>query len=396
MENGVLSQFLAAWTPDFYGGEQVQELEREWETFFQVKHAISMNSATSGLFAAIGASGVGPGDEVIVSPYTMSASAACVLAYNAIPVFADIDPESYCLTAETIRAAATERTRAVVVVDLFGYPANFDPIMDLAKSQGWIVIEDAAQAAGAHRNGRLAGTLADIGVFSLNYHKIIHCGEGGIVVTDNDRFAERLCLIRNHAEVVIAQKGSPDLVNMLGFNYRLSELHAAIAREQLKKLPGLIQRRFDKGGRLTEELCRIEGIQTTALTPEIVHAFYVYPFQLKGIQKGRFARKRASQSLRAEGIPVAEGYVQPIYLQPLYQKQELYGGMKCPFQCPWYGGHPRYQKGICPETERLHEKDLLYGDWCHDGISNMDIDDIVLAVAKVIQNINLESRTGDV
>ena len=154
LESKILSDFLGTWSPQFYGGPRVRQLEAEWSAYFGVKHAVTVNSATSGLIAAVGAAGVGPGDEVIVSPYTMSASASCVLAFNAVPVFADIDPETFCLTAESIRACLTPRTRAVVVVDLFGQPPDMDPIMALAREHNLVVIEDAAQSPGARYKGR--------------------------------------------------------------------------------------------------------------------------------------------------------------------------------------------------------------------------------------------------
>src|SRR5438105_8235151 len=148
LDSGVLSKFVGTWSEEFFGGPRVQMLERAWENFFGVKHAVSMNSATSGLIAAVGAAGIGPGDEVIVSPYTMSASATCVLFYGAIPVFADIEPESFCISADTIEPLISPRTKAIIVVDLFGQTAEMRPIMELARNRGLIVIEDAAQAPG--------------------------------------------------------------------------------------------------------------------------------------------------------------------------------------------------------------------------------------------------------
>lgn len=137
LDSTVLSKYLAAWSPDFFGGDEVQSLEREWADYFGSKFAVSVNSATSGLYAAVGATGVGPGDEVIVSPYTMSASATCVLVYNAIPVFADIDPEIFCISAESISKVLTERSKAIIVVDLEGHPADMDEIMALVRTRAY-------------------------------------------------------------------------------------------------------------------------------------------------------------------------------------------------------------------------------------------------------------------
>lgn len=236
LDGKVLSAFLGTWSDNFYGGPRVRELEEAWAEYFNVKHAVSVNSATSGLYAAVGAAGINPGDEVIVAPYTMIASATAALVYGGIPVFADIDPDIFCITPDSIRDRITPYTRAIIVVDLFGHPADMDEIMVIARENNLVVIEDAAQAPGAKYHGRNAGTLADIGVFSLNYHKTIHSGEGGIVVTENDEIAERVRLIRNHAEVVVGNKGTQNLVNMVGFNFRMTEIEAAIANEQLKKL----------------------------------------------------------------------------------------------------------------------------------------------------------------
>ena len=186
-ESEILSRYLGVWHPDFFGGPQVQAFEREWAEVYQTRHAIAVNSATSGLYAAVGAAGVGPGDEVIVSPFTMTASAIAPLIFNAIPVFADIDPETYTLAPEGVAARITPRTKAIIVVHIFGQPADMDPLMTLANRHGLTVIEDCAQAPFAAYKGRPVGGLGHMGVFSLNYHKHIHTGEGGLVTTNDDR-----------------------------------------------------------------------------------------------------------------------------------------------------------------------------------------------------------------
>src|SRR5574344_134790 len=214
-ESSIFSRFLGCWHDDFYGGPQVQALEKEWAEFFGVKHAISVNSATSGLYCAVGAIGTEPFDEIIVSPYTMCASATAPLIYNAIPVFADVEKDCYCLDINSIEEKITDKTRAIIVVDILGQVYNQE-INELAKKHGLKVIEDCAQAPYGKYKDKFSGTLGDIGIYSLNYHKHIHCGEGGIIVTNNDELADKLCLIRNHAEAVVEAKGDKDLVNMIG------------------------------------------------------------------------------------------------------------------------------------------------------------------------------------
>ena len=386
LDKKVLSQFLGEWSPDFYGGENVQQLEKDWSRYFKIKHSVSVNSATSGLNIAVGAAGISPGDEVIVSPYTMTASATAALVYGGIPVFADIDPEIFCITPESIRACITPCTRAIIVVDLFGHPADMKEIMEIAREHDLVVIEDAAQAPGATYDGRYAGTLGDIGVYSLNVHKTIQCGEGGIVVTDNDDFAERLQLIRNHAEVVVKEKGVKNLVNMVGFNYRMTEIEAAISREQLKKLESLHKPRIYAAAYLTKNLSTIEGITTPVTKKNVRHGFYVFAIRYNQTLH-KLGRNKIVAALKAEGVPIDGGYVEPIYLEPLYQNKIAFGKDGFPFTYEGYKGTLKYNKGLCPVTERMHYNEVMTTNICHANISREDLDDVLNAFEKVFNNL---------
>ena len=387
LDSGVLSKFLGTWSPDFYGGPRVQKLEREWAEYFKIKHAVSVNSATSGLNAAVGAAGVGPGDEVIVSPYTMSASAVAALVFGAIPVFADIDPDIFCITPESIRRCLTPRTKAIIVVDIFGHPADMDGIMAIARKHKLTVIEDAAQAPGALYHGRYAGTLGHIGVFSLNYHKTIQSGEGGVVVTNNDDFAERLQLIRNHAEVVVKNKGTRNIVNLIGYNYRMTEIEAAIASEQLRKLERLVVPRVEAANYLTRHLSALPGIATPVVRPDVRHGYYLYVIRYDAAQMG-VSRDKFVAALAAEGIPMSKGYVEPIYLEPIYQQRIGLGRKGFPFTYSGYKGKVSYQRGICPVTERMHFEELVYANFCHANITKPDLTDVVAGFEKVIENLD--------
>lgn len=386
LDSTVLSKYLGTWSADFYGGPKVRQLEQDWAQYFRIKHSVSVNSATSGLYAAIGAAGVGPGDEVIVSPYTMTASATAALVYGAIPVFADIDPQIFCLSPESIEKCITPYTKAIIVVDIFGHPADMNEIMDIARNHDLVVIEDAAQAPGAKYNGRNAGTLADMGVYSLNYHKTIHCGEGGVVVTENDDFAERLQLIRNHAEVVVKNKGIKNLVNMVGFNYRMTEIEAAIAIEQLKKLEKLLIPRIKAAEYLTEHLSKFPGIVPPHVRSGVRHGYYLYSIIYQANEVG-IPREKFVAALNAEGIPIVNGYVEPLYLEPCYQQQIAFGRDGFPFTYPGYKGKVNYQLGICSVTERMYYKELMYTNVCHANVTNSDLDDIIHAFEKIERNI---------
>jgi perosamine synthetase len=385
LDDGILSGFLATWSPEFYGGPRVQKLEREWADYFGVKHAISVNSATSGLYAAAGAAGIGPGDEVIVSPFTMTASATAALIYGAIPVFADIDREIFCITPESIKKCVTPYTKAIIVVDIFGHPADMDEIMNIAQEYNLLVIEDAAQAPGAKYHGRYAGTLADMGVFSLNYHKTIHCGEGGIIVTNDDEIADRLRLIRNHAEVVVKNKGTENIVNMIGFNYRMTEIEAAIASEQLKKLEKLVVARIEAADYLTEKLSNVPALTAPFVRPSVRHGYYVYAIKYDAHAFG-VPRDRFVAAMNAEGIPVGAGYTEPIYLEPVYQRRIAFGRDGFPFTYSGYKGQVNYDRGLCPETEKMYYENLIIIDVCHANIERRDLDDTVNAFEKVIEH----------
>lgn len=387
LESGVLSKYLGTWSPDFYGGPKVKKLEKEWAEYFGVRHAISVNSATSGLYAAVGAAGVGPGDEVIVSPFTMSASATAALIYGGIPVFADIDAEIFCITPQSIRDCLTPSTKAIIVVDIFGHPSDMDEIMEIAYDHNLMVIEDAAQAPGALYHGRYAGTLAHMGVFSLNYHKTIHCGEGGVVVTDDEHLADRLQLIRNHGEVVVKEKGTKDLVNMIGFNYRMTEIEAAIGSEQLKKLGKLLLPRIEAADYLTDRLKCLPGIVPPVVRPDVRHGYYVYALRYDESRIG-VSRDQFVAALNAEGIPMVNGYVEPIYLEPVYQRRLGFGRDGFPFTYPGYKGEVNYDLGICPVTEKMYYSELMYTDICHSGVTKDDLRDVVAAFYKVMENLD--------
>jgi dTDP-4-amino-4,6-dideoxygalactose transaminase len=386
LKDGILSKFLATWSPDFYGGPRVQKLEQEWADYFGVKHAISVNSATSGLYAAAGAAGIGPGDEVIVSPFTMTASATAALIYGAIPVFADIDPEIFCITPESIKKCITPYTKAIIVVDIFGHPADMDEIVKIAQEHNLLIIEDAAQAPGAKYFGRYAGTLADMGVFSLNYHKTIQCGEGGIIVTSDDDLADRLRLIRNHAEAVVKNKGTENIVNMIGFNYRMTEIEAAIASEQLKKLEKLVVPRIEAADYLTEKLSKFPALTLPVVRPSVRHGYYVYAIRYDANAVG-VPRDRFVAAIKAEGIPVGAGYVEPIYLEPVYQRKIAFGRDGFPFTYSGYKGHVNYERGLCPVTEKMHYDELIILNICHANVQRRELDDTVETFEKVLENI---------
>ena len=393
IDSGSLSRFLGENHPNFYGGSQVRAFEEEWCAALGSRYAISVNSCTSGLYAAMGAIGVGPGDEVIVSPYTMSASAIAPVVFNAVPVFADIDPRTYCLDPDSVRSKVTERTRAIIVVHLFGQPADMDGINAIAREYNLKVIEDCAQAPFATYKGKPVGTLGDIGVFSFNYHKHIHTGEGGIVTTDDEHLARRLQLIRNHGEAVVSSMPESGFDDIVGFNFRMGEIEAAIGRCQLQKAPSLIERRVANVKTLEAQLKDLPGLTMPWVDEGNFHVYYVHVMRFDsvawGISLADLVRALSAElpvtKLREdEGPLVSGGYVKPLYHQPIYQRRSAYGKVPCPFDCPHYHGKVSYAGEICPQAEAAHTSVLVH-EWIRPGMTESDLEAVSQALHKLWQ-----------
>ena len=387
ISSGVLSKFIGAYHTDFLGGPKVREFEQAVCDFFQVKHAVTVNSWTSGLIAAVGALGVEPGDEVIVTPWTMAASATAILHWNAIPVFADIDPDTYNICPVSIEKNITSHTRAIVAADIFGLSADMHSIMQIAKKYGLKVISDTAQAPYAKFQDRWAGTFAHIGGFSLNYHKHIHTGEGGILVTNDEDLAEKLQLIRNHAEVVVDGKNIDDISNMIGYNFRLGEIECAIGIEQLKKLPRLATSRQKIAARLTQLLNDLPGLKLPRVPSGSTHVYYVYPMQLD-INFLGVSREKICDALEAEGVPILRKY-QNVHLLPLFQKKIAYGRFGFPWTAEFCRKDITYDKGICPVAERLQDENFIGLGMCEFDFSENDLLLLYAAFAKVWAKLDL-------
>ena len=389
LDSGNLSQFIGCWHDDFYGGPKVRELEQRWAESFGARFAVSLNSNTSGLCAAVGAAGVGAGDEVIVPPYSMAASATAIVSYLGLPVFADIDRETFCLDPQDVRRRITPRTKAIMAVHLFGHPAPMDEILAIAREHNLVVIEDAAQAPGALYKGRKVGGLGHMTVFSLNYHKHIHTGEGGIVTTDDEDLAFRLQLIRNHGEAVVGDKGVTNLVNTFGFNLRMTEMTAAVGIEQLKKLPFLLEQRIQNANYLNEHLGKLPGFRPPVVKEGCRHVYYVQPFlydeKVVGVSRDRFV-DALEQELplpadRTWSLAYA-GYATPLYMLPMYQRQTAFGG-GLPFSAA--AVRPDYSSGLCPVTEEI-ETQIIGTEFMRPPCGLDDMREVVEAFVKVYEH----------
>tara|TARA_B100000401_G_scaffold268874_1_gene183252 strand:+ start:352 stop:1629 length:1278 start_codon:yes stop_codon:yes gene_type:complete len=386
VESGVLSKFLGEWHPDFYGGPKVREFETLCEDFFRVKNAISVNSWTSGLICSVGAIGIEPGDEIILSPWTMCACASSIIHWNAIPVFADIDKDTYNLDPKSVEENITDYTKAIMAIDIFGQSADMDKIMEIAKKYNLKVISDSAQSPGAMYKGKMAGTIADVGGYSLNYHKHIHTGEGGIIVTDNDQIAEKLRLIRNHAEGVVEQKGEKDIKNMVGYNFRLGEIESAIGIQQIKKLNDIIKKRQNLADKLIDGISKLPGLQVPYVQDECSHVYYVFPIQVDS-KVTKIHRDKIFSALTAEGLSIGKSYGN-LHLLPMFQNKIAYGSSGFPWSSDICKRDVDYSKGICPVSEELNDKRYIGLDFCQYDYTESDIQLIVHTFHKVWNNLD--------
>ncbi len=390
MDTGRLSDFLGRYSEYFGGGRKVKELEELVQEKFKVKHAVTMNSATSCLYAAVGALGLGIGDETIVSAYSMCISSTAPLMYMSIPIFADLENDYFCLDPESIKRNITDRTKAIICVDTFGQSSDMDAIRGIADKHGLKIICDSAHACGALYKGKFAGTMADIGIYSLNAHKVIQCGEGGIAVTNDDELAMRLRLIRNHAEAVVGDMpGRVDITNMLGQNYRMPEIEAAIAIEQFKKLDTLNEQRIDLSNYLSERLGKLDGLTVPEVRRDCTHVYYIYPVKYDQSRKG-VSRAKLLEAVKAEGIPLyrfSGGYMRPMYYEPIFKKKQVFA-KGYPYVISKRAQDINYGPGQCPVVEKLYNDEMVVLNLNYPPLTRSDINDVADAFEKVLSNLN--------
>jgi dTDP-4-amino-4,6-dideoxygalactose transaminase len=313
MRNGPLTNALGA-------GPMVTQFEKNFAKFAGVKHAIAVNTGTAALHSAIVAAGVQQGDEVILPSFTFVATAEAVVMAGGKPVFTDIDPETYTISSAEIEKSITKKTKAILPVDLYGLSADIKPIREIATKHGLAVVEDAAQAHGATYDGKPAGVFVDAACWSLYASKNMTTGEGGVITTNSDAMAETLRLIRTHGEK--AKYASL----MLGYNYRMSEIQAAIGLVQLEKLPAFVAKRRENAKRLTRLLAKTDRLRLPEETKDRQHSWYLYTVRLRNAAENE--RNKIVEELRRKDIGAEVYYSNPVHLMPYYR--ERFGGCKLP------------------------------------------------------------------
>jgi dTDP-4-amino-4,6-dideoxygalactose transaminase len=360
-------------------GGEVAEFEHRFAAMHDCKHAIGVVNGTVSLRIALMAAGIKAEEEVIVPPYTFLTTATAVVEANAVPVFADIDLETFNLDPKSVEAAITPKTRAIIPVHMGGQPADMDAIMTIAKKHNLIVIEDAAHAHGALYKGRGVGSVGHMGSFSFQSSKNLTSGEGGIITTNDDKFAEACRSIHNCGRIT---GGLWYEHHVISANYRLGEFQGAVLNTQLSRLEEQTKTRDRNGQYLAAKLSKIPGIHPQRRTAETTrHSYHLFLFR---IDAKKFGAPRAAilKALAAEGIPVSGGYAIPLYRQPLFLNK-AFG----PY-LPKAGKTLDFGKVRCPNCEKIC---CQQGAWLEQSVflgTQSDMDDIARAFRKIYEHRN--------
>ena len=365
----------------FYAhGKKTAEFEKKFAEIEGVAHCVATSSGSAALHTAVAALELGVGEEVITSPITDMGSLIGILLQNAVPIFADVDPHTYNITAETIAERITDKTRGILVVHLAGNPADMDPILELARKHDLWVVEDCAQAYLASYKGRLTGTMGDIGCFSLNDWKHISAGDAGLLVTNDRALAKKARLFTD--KCYDREKPGRD-PQWFGMNYRISELQSAVGLAQLEKLQWICDRRSEIGERITQGIQDLPGIFPHKVTDGGRSTFWFYMLRVDESELGVSAETFA-EALGAEGIPAAYGYIKkPVYEWTFLKERRIYPNFNWPEDFPQYGKPLRYEHGLCPVAEEVLRTCVTIP--LSEFYSDEDVGAIVEAIRKVAE-----------
>lgn len=356
-------------------GPKVDEMERTLVAYTGAKYAVAVSNGTAALHCACMAAGIGPGDEVITTPITFAASANCALYCGAKPVFADINPKTYNIDPESIRAHITPATKAVVAVDFTGQPVQYKEIREICDEFGLIFIEDAAHAIASKYDGHQVGSLADMTTFSFHPVKTVTGGEGGAILTNSEEYFKKLMLARTHG-ITHDESLMEDAPHegpwyyeqvMLGYNYRITDFQAALIVSQMKKLDIFAARRKEIVKRYNEAFKNLPGIIIQEEIPEADTCRHLYIIRLD-LDKLKCTRREFFDAMSAENVQCQIHYV-PVYWFPYYR-------------------HLGYEKGLCPNAEKVYEGIMSIP--LYPRLNNQDIADVIHAVKKVAGNYKRE------
>lgn len=337
-------------------GPKAKEFEEMMADYVGVKHAIAVSSGTAGLHILVRALGISEGDEVLVPSFTFAASVNVILYEKAIPVFVDIEPETYNLDPEDLERKITKKTKAIMAVDVFGHPAEWDEILKIAEKYNLRVIDDSCEALGAEYKGKKIGQFGDSAVFAFYPNKQMTTGEGGVIVTNNDEIARLARSLRNQGR---GEMGAWLYHERLGYNYRMDEMSAALGVSQLRRIETFLQKRDKVAKMYTQKLKKYSWVKTPVVKPYVRMSWFVYVITLeKGLD-----RDKVISEMEKEGIP-ARGYFSPIHLQPYIR--EMFGT----------------REGMLPITEDISKRTLALP--FHNNLSEAEVEEVVSVLEKVV------------
>jgi perosamine synthetase len=349
------------------GGSWTTNLEKEFAKKFGAKYAVAFNSGTSTLHAGLEAAGVGPGDEVISPALTVIMNTTATLYANAIPVYADIDPGTFNIDPKDVGRRITPKTKAIMVVSLYGLPADMDPILDLAKKYNLIVIEDNAQCVLSTYKGKLTGTIGHIASYSFENTKHISCGEGGMIITNNEQYAEIARKIGGHGfKNLKAEEGRIRLTedvfqnpnykrhDILGWNYRLSEFNAAVALAQLERVEALIDLRVKSAKMFMDVMASCDYLIPQNTPEGYTNSFYTLAVKYEGKESIGVSWEDFRRAYISEGGDGFYGAWSVPYLEPMVAERQFVK------RCPWVYENIFYEKGLCPVAEEVQPKIMQF------------------------------------
>ena len=375
-EEALVLEALRSQNLFYWGGKQVKALTEEFARAYGAKRAVACSSGTAAVHLAVGAVDPNPGDEIITTPITDLGTIIPILYQNAVPVFADVDPLTGNMDPRSTESRITARTRAIILVHLFGNPAPVEKFVEMARRRKVMLIEDSSQAHVTKYRGRYVGTSGEIGTFSFQQSKQMTTGDGGCVITDNEKLADRMFLF---ADKNFDRLGLKDSRSYFGLapNYRMNELTGAVARAQLGKVRGVVEKRIALGKRLNEQLSAVKGVRPLPVLPEAEYSGWAYPIR---VESGDLARWR--EALAAEGLSTMQGYIgKPIFLcSDALKDHRTYGDSHFPFGSQ-YARNIDYRAGDCPGAEDFCSHVLNFA--FNENWAAADIDDAAGCVEKV-------------
>ena len=363
---------------------ETEKFEAEFARYHDAKLCLAVSNGTVAIETALRAVGVEPGDEVIVTPLTFIASASGILLARAVPVFADIDPETYQISPEAIEAAITRRTAGMLVVHYGGYPCDMTATRAIARRRGLFVVEDCSHAHGTEWKGRKVGSFGDMGSFSFQASKSLSSGEGGAIITDKKKLWERAYAYHHIGRVPNSAKYDHTL---FGSNYRLTEFQGAVLRTQLRKLQRQTETKMENAELFWRRIADIPGVVRLKPDTRITQRGYYYLVmryqrdKMKGVRRDAFLA-----ALRAEGLPAGSAYGQPVYHMPAFANR-AFGKKGCPVECGYYGKKIDYSKVCLPDVERAcYEEQMVFSHMLF--MRRSTVAKLAAGIRKVYENLD--------